>query len=208
MAGPTAFLVSNNTTLVIDGETGLTRGITITRAARSTFRIFQIYPGCNVTLDGLTVSNGSAVGGAGASSAGIAGAGGGAAGMGGAIYNQGTLKIQDSTLSGNSAIGGAGGNGNSGSTTGGGGGGGGGLGGPGGTGGTGNVYGGSVNESGGNGGGPNGGPGNAKLISGAVVVRAAPGAAARAVLLPPRLVCRFPVLAMMAASAAAVGAAA
>ena len=89
VAGPTAFLVSNSTTIVIDGETGLTKGLTITRSSGAAFRIFQIYPGCNVTLEGLTLSNGGGrrpqVAGTPAPAAGPAWC---------AIYSQGTLNIR------------------------------------------------------------------------------------------------------------------
>ena len=108
MAGPSAFFVSNHDTLVIDGETGLTRGITITRASTAQkFRLFDVDATGNLTLRGLTLSGGFAPGFNGGSGAG--GGGGGSAGLGGAIFNQGTLNILDSTLTGNTAQGGNGG---------------------------------------------------------------------------------------------------
>src|SRR5262249_53329785 len=106
--GPSAYNISNSTTLVIDGETGLTQGITITCNGPTPFRIFYVDATSNLTLQGLTLSAGNAPGFAGGNAK-IGGAGGGGAGMGGAIFNQGTLTIQDSTLSGNTAHGGAGG---------------------------------------------------------------------------------------------------
>ncbi|HXJ72309.1 MAG TPA: hypothetical protein VNM37_05635, partial [Candidatus Dormibacteraeota bacterium] len=104
--GPSAFWIGNNTSLTIDGQTGLVQGITIARATGTfgsfpLFRLFDVAAGSSLTLDGLTLSNGNARGGNG----GLAG-GGGAAGMGGAIFNRGTLTIQTSTLTGHTARGG------------------------------------------------------------------------------------------------------
>ena len=152
--GPSAFQISN--TLVIDGETGLTQGITIARGSTTPFRLFYVTSTGNLTLTGLTLNGGLAQGGNGGSTGGGSGAGGGAAGMGGAIFNQGALTILNSTLTGNIAQGGAGGSAPT--RSGSGGGGGGGLGGPGGFGEQGTVTAGFMNLDGGAGGPPNGGP--------------------------------------------------
>ncbi len=137
--GPTAFSIATGDKLVIDGQTGLTQGITIARdPGAQAFRLFAVAGSASVTLEGLTLSGGDAQGSTGGAN------GGGSAGMGGAIFNQGSLTILDSTLTGNTAQGGAGGPGGFS-------GGGGGVGG----------QGGGVNSSGtgGTGGGPNGGSG-------------------------------------------------
>jgi hypothetical protein len=159
--GPTAFVI-RGVTLTIDGETGLTQGITIARDSTAPhFRLFFVGSTAQLTLQGLTLSGGLAQGfdgGRGDDGLGDGAGGGGAAGLGGAIYNKGLLTIQDSTLSGNTAQGGAGASGGEIN----GGGGGGGLGTPG--------YGGQAVENplptgdgafgqGGAGGGPNGGTG-------------------------------------------------
>jgi hypothetical protein len=111
MAGPSAFFINNNDTLVIDGQTGLTKGITINGPGTGSppfFRLFDIAAGSSLTLQSLTLSGGDAHGFRGGfTSAG--GAGGASAGLGGAIFNQGTLMIQSSTLTGNTAQGGTGG---------------------------------------------------------------------------------------------------
>ena len=159
--GNTAILI-RNTKLVFDGETGLTRGITIARdATRPPFRFLWVdnqqgNPNVAVTLQGLTVSGFTAQGADGGRAGGRAGGGGGGAGMGGAIFNRGAeLTIINSTLTGNTAQGGNGGI-SPGSSSGGGGGGGG-MDSPGGAGEAGNVTAGLLNLYGGGGGGPNGG---------------------------------------------------
>jgi hypothetical protein len=152
MAGPSAFFISNDT-LVIDGQTGLTQGVTIARnSSAANFRLFDISSTGNLTLQGLTLSGGAADGFAGGNSQDHSGPGGGSAGLGGAIFNQGSLTIQNSTLTGNTAHGGAGGTAQSGT--------GGNYGGGAGGAGLGSV-GGSVSSGypGSNGGGPNGGAG-------------------------------------------------
>jgi hypothetical protein len=162
--GPSAFLISPNDTLVIDGMTNLTKGITITTSGTTPFRLFD-NDGGNLTLEGLTLSGGDAQGFAGgiASIGDGTGAGGGAAGLGGAIYNSGSLTILNCTLTGNTAQGGAGGtfesNGDGGS-------GGGGL----------NSPGGAVNEyNGGVGGGSEGGAGAAGATGNLVGARGGNG---------------------------------
>jgi YDG domain len=113
-SGPSAFRIGTGYTgdrLVIDGKTGLTKGITIERSSSATpFRLFYVDPTGNLTLQSLTLRGGLAQGGNGGTQSGAGG--GGAAGLGGAIYNDGRLTLQDSTLTGNTAQGGAGGQGN------------------------------------------------------------------------------------------------
>jgi hypothetical protein len=116
--GPSALPVT--TALNIDGPSSGS-GVTLSGGgAGSDLRLFYVSPSGNLTLQDLTLSNGSAPGGSGASQY---GAGGGGAGLGGAIFNRGTLTVQASTLSGNMALGGNGGNGGQGRGVGGGGGG-------------------------------------------------------------------------------------
>jgi hypothetical protein len=125
--GPSAFHIYKSDTLVIDGETGLTRGVTIARdPGAKPFRLFDVDASASLHLKGLTLSGGDAQGGDGGLGT---GGGGGGAGLGGAIFNQGTLTILDSTLTGNTAQGGAGGLGFNANGPGGGGGGLGGAGG-------------------------------------------------------------------------------
>jgi hypothetical protein len=158
VAGPSAFLISNSDTLVIDGQTGLTKGITINGPGTGGpfFRLFDIAAGSSLTLQSLTLSGGDAHGFPGGFTA-VGGAGGASAGLGGAIFNQGMLMIQSSTLTGNTAQGGAGGYRRY-LFQDGGGAGGGGLGGRGQT---------TSSSFGGSGGGPNGGnPGNNVTHSG------------------------------------------
>jgi len=63
--------------------------ITVTRGS-GTFRIMSVLPGANVTINSLTITNGSAT---------IVGVT-----LGGAIYNAGTLIVNGSTFSGNNAM--------------------------------------------------------------------------------------------------------
>src|SRR5262245_57898005 len=150
--GPSALLVSSIVTIAGTGQT-------ITRGGATAFRLFTVSGTGNLTLDHVTVSNGLARGGNGGQ--GVAG-GGGAAGLGGAVLNQGVLKVTNSTLTGNQALGGIGGR-NGGAEIGGGGGGGGGLGDDGGGGGRirslGGVGGGGGGGAGGRGAGGGGGRG-------------------------------------------------
>ncbi len=108
VAGPSAFRISNNDKLVIDGQTGLTKGITIAHTGTAPFRLFYVYPTSDLNLQGLTLSGGDARGHSGGGGD-VAATGGGSAGMGGAIFNWGHLTILNSTLTGNTAQGGAGG---------------------------------------------------------------------------------------------------
>jgi hypothetical protein len=144
--GPSALPVT--TALSIDGPSG-SSGVTLSGGgAASNLRLFYVSPSGNLTLQNLTLSNGRAAGGNGASQE---GGGGGGAGLGGAIFTRGILVVQDSTLSGNMAIGGNGGNGGGGGI----GGGGGGLGAD------------ASGKNGGNpGGGSGGGPGSAGSYGG------------------------------------------
>ncbi len=89
--GSSAFLVSS--TIVIDGPTGSSIGITLS-AAGASMRLFIVAGTGNLTLQDLTLSGGTAQ----ALTEG--------AGLGGAIYNEGALTILDSTLTGNTAQGG------------------------------------------------------------------------------------------------------
>ncbi|MDB5314046.1 MAG: hypothetical protein JWO38_8248 [Gemmataceae bacterium] len=90
--GPSAFLVRSG--LIIEGS-----GQTITRSPTAgDFRLFAVTG--VLAIENLTLSNGSAVGGAGGMG------GGGAAGLGGAVYNRGTFFAINSTLTGNRAVGG------------------------------------------------------------------------------------------------------
>lgn len=101
--GPNALPVIQST-VTIHGH-----GATLARSSAGgtpPFRFFTVAGGIagigngNLTLDGLTLTNGLAKGG-------DANQGGGGGGFGGAIYNMGTLAIANSTLAGNTAQGGA-----------------------------------------------------------------------------------------------------
>ena len=118
--GPTALVIGNvlgtpkADDLTIQGDS--TSGVTI--SGNDARRIFGIFAGSTLTLNDVTLTDGKAVGGNGG-----AGGGGGGAGLGGAIFNDGTLKLVQSTVTGNSALGGSGGgSGSSFNTLGGGGG--------------------------------------------------------------------------------------
>jgi hypothetical protein len=112
--GPSAFFITGGKGLLIDGITGLTRGITITRDSSApgcaasgsspAFRLFDVDAGSSLSLFGLTLKNGLARGGS-------AYFGGGALGAGGAIFSRGGVVLDQCTLSGNVAQGGSGGNG-------------------------------------------------------------------------------------------------
>src|SRR5262245_21434787 len=142
--GPSALAITS--TITITGPTG-SNGLTIARSAGvANLRLFYVSSCGNLTLQYLTLKDGRHQGGSGGTGHGD---GGGAAGLGGAIYNQGSLTIENSTLTGNQAVGG---NGGDDGLSFGGGGGGGGL----------NSAGNDNSGlAGGNGGGPNGGSGGA-----------------------------------------------
>lgn len=103
--GPSAFAILK--TVTIRGDA--TQGMTIQRNAQvtstSNLRLFNVLPTGTLTLQNLTLQDGRARGGDGASGA---SGSGGAAGMGGAIFNRGTVSMSAVTLSGNQAIGGNG----------------------------------------------------------------------------------------------------
>ena len=86
--GPTALSITSDTT--ISGPEG-DNGIIIRRDPTSNdhFRLLHVTSTGSLTLDHLTLSNGSAI-----------------YGPGGAIYSEGILNIQQSTLTGHSAVGG------------------------------------------------------------------------------------------------------
>ena len=106
-AGPTALFITSNITII--GPAG-DNGLTIERdSSAAAFRLLHVKPDASLTINRLTLSGGSAIGASASSNMGAqAGGGGGAAGLGGAIFNQGTLAILASTLSGNLAQGGNG----------------------------------------------------------------------------------------------------
>ncbi|MEZ4862378.1 MAG: choice-of-anchor D domain-containing protein [Caldilineaceae bacterium] len=146
--GPTAFDIVSTITIV--GPTP--NGITLARSGGANFRLFRVTSSGNLTLRNVTLRNGMAKGGHGTldwcfPDCGGAGGGGGA-GMGGAIFNEGIVTIENSTLEANQAVGGGGGFGGDGGS----GNGGGGVGEYGRT-----IYD-TTNQS--YGGGPNGGIGN------------------------------------------------
>jgi len=121
MPGPSALRINNSTMLTLDGATGLTQGVTIARdTTAAAFRLFYIASDSDLTIQGLTLQGGLAKGGKDGSF--FAAGGGGAAGLGGAFFNDGNLRIQNSTLAGNNAQGGAGGAGQDGAQGSGGGG--------------------------------------------------------------------------------------
>ncbi len=98
--GFSGLLISTPVTIVGSGQT-------IFRDSTVPFRLFAVSNSGTLSLQNLTLMNGFAQGGDGVLS------GGGAAGLGGAIYNQGSLTISGSTLSGNQAVGGLGSSGGS-----------------------------------------------------------------------------------------------
>ncbi len=124
--GPTAFLVIGNDNITIDGSAA--PGLTI--SGGNAERLFVAAANNPLTLKNLTISGGSAIGGAGGTGGGEGasvggGGGGGAAGLGGAVFvDGGTFTAAGCTFVNNQAQGGQGG---AVASTGGGGGGGGGL---------------------------------------------------------------------------------
>lgn len=101
--GPSSLIISN--ALTMEGN-----GIIIERdASVENFRLFYVSPTGSLTLRNVTLRDGLAKGGDGGGFYQRGAAGGGAAGIGGAIFNQGTLVLDKSTLTGNGATGGNGG---------------------------------------------------------------------------------------------------
>lgn len=85
-------------------------GPQVTLSGGNQMRLFRVASGASLTLQGVTLTGGAAIGGnGGAPASGSGMGGGGGAGLGGALFNQGTLTINQSTLTGNLAMGGAGG---------------------------------------------------------------------------------------------------
>ncbi|HEY7315511.1 MAG TPA: Ig-like domain-containing protein [Gemmataceae bacterium] len=119
--GPTGLAISGAVT--VQGPSG-NSGIAISQNATGGMRLFGVYAGASLTVEDLTLTGGKAQGGAGGNVTGGDGSGGGGgAGLGGAVFNDGSLNLIATTLSGNTA---AGGNGGAGIGVGGGAGGGGG----------------------------------------------------------------------------------
>ncbi len=117
--GQTAFIVGASDNITIDGSAA--PGLTIDGGSAE--RLFVVAGVASLTLDNLTLTGGSAVGGGGGSS-GSGGDGGGAAGLGGAVLVDGSaFTANGCTFFNNKATGGTGGN-ESGSAHSGGGGGG------------------------------------------------------------------------------------
>ncbi|MFO0825891.1 MAG: choice-of-anchor Q domain-containing protein [Gemmataceae bacterium] len=165
--GPTGLVITTGVT--IDGLANFTGAntIAIRRAeGAGNMRLFAVDAGGSLTLKGVTLSNGKAVGGDGGGTGSVSrGGGGGGAGLGGAVFVDalGALTVTQSTITGNSAIGGKGGVGavGTGYT---GGAGGGGLGGNGSNATGMATYG--ANAVGGSGGGPNPGTGGGVTAAG------------------------------------------
>ncbi|MFO0879978.1 MAG: choice-of-anchor Q domain-containing protein [Gemmataceae bacterium] len=159
--GPTGYVITTPITIA-----GNPRGSAITLDGNGSRRLFGITPTGSLQLEFLTLVGGLAQGGNGGNGAGTdGGGGGGGAGLGGALFNQGTVRIINSTLHNHTAQGGAGGNAAenlAGDDEGGGGGGG--LGGNGGSAGR----NGSNDDAGGGGGGTggNGGSVNSEAVGG------------------------------------------
>jgi hypothetical protein len=96
--GSTLPTINNGTTLTITGPNPLSSaGMMI--SGNNSVRIMQVNSGANVTLQYLTLTQGSVVGDPGES---------GGLAQGGAIFNQGTLTIMNCTFSANHATGGTG----------------------------------------------------------------------------------------------------
>ena len=151
--GPSALGITSQITIIGPNDAN---GLSISRDASVTnLRLFHVESGGDLTLQNLTLTNGAANGSNGGTAGGQGGGGGGAAGMGGALFNDGSLTLLNSTLSGNTALGGNGGRGGTGGFGGIGGAGGGGLNGPGQD----SPYNQAIGATGGLGGGGNGGNG-------------------------------------------------
>src|SRR5262249_7275104 len=95
--GPSAFVISKAITINANGAT-IQRNSGVTR-----LRIFYVSPTGTLTLNDALLQSGIALGGnGGAGNANGNGENGGAgAGLGGAIFNEGTLNLNRSTLTGN-----------------------------------------------------------------------------------------------------------
>jgi hypothetical protein len=102
--GPTALVIAPGDNLTIAGDP--TRAGVIL-SGNNTHRIFGVFAGASLTLQYSTLSGALGQGGAGGDGS-YGGGGGGAAGLGGAIFNRGSLNLQESLLSGNVALGGNG----------------------------------------------------------------------------------------------------
>lgn len=96
-AGASEFVVTTAITVQGSGQV-IERG----GSEPGLFRLFHVRSGGSLTLDAVELRGGLALGGNGGDG------GGGAAGLGGAIFNEGALVITNSTLTGNTAQGGAG----------------------------------------------------------------------------------------------------
>ena len=104
--GPTGLVISNEN-VTIDGANAPLLQI----SGGDAQRIFAVGSTGTLTLENITLTNGSAQGGRGGDNLEAGAAGGGAGGLGGAIFvGGGTLNVVDSTLANNTAQGGRGGN--------------------------------------------------------------------------------------------------
>ena len=108
--GPTALVIGNlhSDNITIDGS----GAPLLELSGDSLRRIFAVSSTSTLTLENITLTDGMAQGGAGgggslSDNVPGGGGGGGGAGLGGAIFNAGTLDIVQSTLSGNTAVGGS-----------------------------------------------------------------------------------------------------
>ncbi|MFO0938522.1 MAG: hypothetical protein U0798_18615 [Gemmataceae bacterium] len=104
--GPNAFEITSE--IEIQGSSSMAETLKISSGSDTTMRHFYVSTNGNLTLNRIQLTGGIAQGGDGGNNF---AAGGGGAGMGGAIFNQGTLTLKNSTLSGNQALGGKGGSG-------------------------------------------------------------------------------------------------
>lgn len=103
--GDSALLISSE--IIIDGSAA--SGLTISRdGSVDTLRHFYVDSDGDLTLQDISLSDGTALGFIGGFSR-RGGAGGGGAGMGGSIFNEGTLELLRTTFTSNEATGGVGG---------------------------------------------------------------------------------------------------
>src|SRR5262249_10690732 len=105
--GPTALVIEAGDKLTIEGSPTVVPGVTI--SGGNAQRIFGVFAGASLTIAYVRLAGGKAQGGAGGTNGGAGGGGGGGAGLGGAIFNDGSLNLIASTLTGNTAAGGNGG---------------------------------------------------------------------------------------------------